>query len=144
MISVKLLFNFIEITIWHVCSPVNLLCTPFNNNTSRGLFLCFHLDPRILILADHPVSDVTPNTYIFQVQYVFEKCYSPTTRTKDSFLFRILVKPSLYACHESQFSSTESRKYPIYLAGTGSSSLFQNVPQNSAVQSNTTLALPGS
>ena len=41
MISVKLLFNFIEITLWHVCSPVNLLCTPFNNNTSRGLFLCF-------------------------------------------------------------------------------------------------------
>lgn len=63
-----------------------------------------HLVPRILIFADHPVGVVTPNTYIFQVQYVFAKCYSPTTRTKDSFLFRILVKPSLYACHESQFS----------------------------------------
>ena len=34
--------NFIEITFWHVCSPVNLLHifrTPFLKNTSEGLLL---------------------------------------------------------------------------------------------------------
>ena len=38
----KLLFNFIEITIWHWCSPVNLLHIfriPFTKNTSGWLLL---------------------------------------------------------------------------------------------------------
>ena len=37
-----MLCNFIEITLWHGCSPVNLLNnfrTPFPENTSRGLLL---------------------------------------------------------------------------------------------------------
>ena len=41
-ISIKLLCNFIEITLWHGCSPVNLLHifrTPFLKNTSGGLLL---------------------------------------------------------------------------------------------------------
>ena len=41
-ISVKLLCNFIEITLWHRCSPVNLLHifrTLFPKNTSLGLLL---------------------------------------------------------------------------------------------------------
>ena len=40
VISVKLQSNFIEITLRHGCSPVNLLCifrTPFPKNTSGGL-----------------------------------------------------------------------------------------------------------
>ena len=42
MISVKLLGNFNEIALWHVCSPVNLLHifkTPFSKNTSWWLLL---------------------------------------------------------------------------------------------------------
>ena len=41
-ISIKLLFNFIEITLWLGCSPVNLLPifrTPFPRNTSWWLLL---------------------------------------------------------------------------------------------------------
>ena len=41
-ISIKLLDNFIEITHWHGCSPVNLLYilrTPFLKNTPRRLLL---------------------------------------------------------------------------------------------------------
>ena len=42
MISIKLLCNFIEITLPHGCSPVNSLYIfrkPFSGNTSGGLFL---------------------------------------------------------------------------------------------------------
>ena len=42
-ISVKLLCNFIEIALWHGCSPVNLLHifrTPSLKNTSGRLLLC--------------------------------------------------------------------------------------------------------
>ena len=45
VISIKLLWNFIEITLWHGCSPVNLLHIfriPFYKNTSRGLLLTIH------------------------------------------------------------------------------------------------------
>ena len=41
----KLLRNFIEIILWHECSPVNLLHafrTPFTKNTSERLLLCLH------------------------------------------------------------------------------------------------------
>ena len=41
-ISIKLQSNFIEITLWHGCSPVNLLHffrTHFLKNTSEGLLL---------------------------------------------------------------------------------------------------------
>ena len=42
VISIKLLCNFIEITFWHGCSPVNLLHisrTPFSKNSSVQLLL---------------------------------------------------------------------------------------------------------
>ena len=42
VISIKLLRNFIETTLWHGCSPVNLLHifrTPFTKNTSERLLL---------------------------------------------------------------------------------------------------------
>ena len=42
MVSIKLFGNFIEITLCHGCSPVNLVHifrTPFPKNTSRGLFV---------------------------------------------------------------------------------------------------------
>ena len=42
VISIKLQSNFIEITLWHECSPVNLLYifrTPFIKNTSGRLLL---------------------------------------------------------------------------------------------------------
>ena len=44
MISINLPSNFIEITLWHGCSPVNLLHifrTPFCRNTSEWLPLFF-------------------------------------------------------------------------------------------------------
>ena len=43
-LSFPLLFKFIEITLWHGCSPVNLLhifSTPFSWNTSEWLLLHF-------------------------------------------------------------------------------------------------------
>ena len=46
VISIKLLWNFIEITLRHGCSPVNLLHifrTPFPKNTSEQLLLCMSL-----------------------------------------------------------------------------------------------------
>ena len=48
VISIKLLCNFIEITLRHGCSPVNLLHifrTPFPRNTSGGLLIS---SPRLL------------------------------------------------------------------------------------------------
>ena len=48
-ISIKLLYKFIEIALWHECSPVNLLRvlrTPFHKNTYGGLLLyrpCNHV-----------------------------------------------------------------------------------------------------
>ena len=42
VISVKFLFNFIEVTLWYGCFPVNLLHifrTPFYSSTSGGLIL---------------------------------------------------------------------------------------------------------
>ena len=42
VISIKLQSNFIEIALWHGCSPVNVLHifrTPFLTNTSGGLLL---------------------------------------------------------------------------------------------------------
>ena len=47
VISVKMLCNFIEITLWHVCSPVNLLHIfriRFPRNTSWWLLLSFALN----------------------------------------------------------------------------------------------------
>ena len=42
-ISIKLQRNVIEITLWHGCSPANLLHifrAPFPKNTSGGLLMC--------------------------------------------------------------------------------------------------------
>ena len=42
VISIKLLGNFIEIKLWHGCSPLNLLHffrTPFSKNTYEGPLL---------------------------------------------------------------------------------------------------------
>ena len=39
VISIKLQSNFIKITFWHGCSPVNLLQTPFTKNTFGRLLL---------------------------------------------------------------------------------------------------------
>ena len=47
MTSLKLLYNFIEIPLWHMFSPVQLLHisrTPFPKNTSGGLLLQFPTD----------------------------------------------------------------------------------------------------
>ena len=44
VISIKMLCNFIEMTLWHVCSPINLLHifrTPFFRNTNGWLLLYF-------------------------------------------------------------------------------------------------------
>ena len=45
-ISIKLQSNFLEIALWHGCSPVNLLHifrTPFLRNTSELLLLIIHV-----------------------------------------------------------------------------------------------------
>ena len=49
--SIKLLCNFIEIALWHGCSPVNLLHisrAPFPKNTSGCLLLCLSISADIL------------------------------------------------------------------------------------------------
>ena len=46
VMSITLLCNFIEIALWHVCSPVNLLHiskTPLPKNTAGWLLLCIKL-----------------------------------------------------------------------------------------------------
>ena len=53
-ILIKLLCNFIEITLRHGCSPVNLLHifrTPFPRNSSGWLLLVLQLSPHLLTLA---------------------------------------------------------------------------------------------
>ena len=53
--SIKLLCNFIEITPWHGCSPVNLLLifrTPFSKNTSGWLLMIYPLFS-LHLLAPH-------------------------------------------------------------------------------------------
>ena len=50
VISIKLLCNFIEIALWHGCSPVNLLNifrTTFSKNTSGWLLLKTHTNQSI-------------------------------------------------------------------------------------------------
>ena len=42
VISIKLLCNFIEITLWYGCSPI--FRTPFTKNTSGRLLLCLLID----------------------------------------------------------------------------------------------------
>ena len=52
VISIKLQSNFNEITLWHGCSPVNLLHifrTPFSKNTSGRLLLYFVLSYFIIV-----------------------------------------------------------------------------------------------
>ena len=52
VISIKLQSNFNEITLWHGCSPLNLLHifrTPFSKNTSGRLLLYFVLSYFIII-----------------------------------------------------------------------------------------------
>ena len=54
VISIKLLCNFIEITLRHGCSPVNVLHifkTSFSKNTSGGLLLQFLLWLEVLCLT---------------------------------------------------------------------------------------------
>ena len=49
LISIRLLWNFIEIILEHGCSPVNLLLifrTPFHRNTSGELFLSIYIFPQ--------------------------------------------------------------------------------------------------
>ena len=49
LISIRLLWNFIEITLEYGCSPVNLLLifrTPFHRNTSGELLLSIYIFPQ--------------------------------------------------------------------------------------------------
>ena len=59
--SIKFLCNFIEITLWHGCSPVNLLHifrTPFLKNGSGGLRLSWLLSISFYIHVSHCVKSV--------------------------------------------------------------------------------------
>ena len=63
VISIKLQSNFIEITLWHECSPVNLLHifrTPFPMNTSGRLRLQIYLDRHKLITCIYFRSSQPP------------------------------------------------------------------------------------
>ena len=63
VISIKWSSNFIEITLWHECSPVNLLHifrTPFPMNTSGRLRLQIYLDRHKLITCIYFRSSQPP------------------------------------------------------------------------------------
>ena len=79
-ISIKLLYNFIEITHWHGCSPVNLmyiLRTSFLKNTPRRLLLDLEdfLHSKIIISAcfSKAYSELfqTPKKELLQKQSIF-------------------------------------------------------------------------
>ena len=81
MIPIKLQSNFIEITLRHGCSPVNLLhiCrTPFTKNTSERLLLNV---PRFLLK-----SESESNCYKFKNIYYEKKNYGAMLITKLSKL----------------------------------------------------------
>ena len=77
VISIKLLCNFIEITFWHGCSPVNLLYifrTPFLKNTfgrlvlkrvALGTYSCFLVIPLISDIFVWKFRTI-PNTFLLQ------------------------------------------------------------------------------
>ena len=72
VVSVKLLCNFIEITLWHGCSTVNLLHifrTPFLRNTSWWLLL--YLEDLIEI----PQKFLQYREIIFVITYGIETTY---------------------------------------------------------------------
>ena len=63
VISIKLQSNLIEITLWHGCSPVNLLHifrTAFTKNTSERLLLCYGIFFRLLGLSGDIVFNPRP------------------------------------------------------------------------------------
>ena len=72
-ISVKLLCNFTQITLWHGCSPVNLLYiwrTPFSKNTSRRLLLGF-LEKKSNCCTIHKHNKAIFVMYPQQVSYTY-------------------------------------------------------------------------
>ena len=63
-ISIKLICNFIEITLRHECSPVNLLhifIKPFTKNTSERLLLCLSFRVCWCLKSEIPNSDKLSN-----------------------------------------------------------------------------------
>ena len=63
-ISIKLESNFIEITLRHGCSPVNLLHisnTPFLKNTSGRLYLLIKCDPNTVMSTPAFFNTVMPH-----------------------------------------------------------------------------------
>ena len=84
-IPIKLLYNFIEIALWHGCSAVSLLHifrTPFLKNTSQGLLVMFLTRWSLTLFA------VTPLKRFFS-QPCFQHCntLSCTRNLADDFLF---------------------------------------------------------
>ena len=68
VIAVKLLCNFIEIALWHGCSPVNLQQisrTPLPKNTSEGLLR--------YILQKQPSTDVLKKTCSENMQLIYRR-----------------------------------------------------------------------
>ena len=64
VISIKLQSNFIEITLRHECSPVNLLhifIKPFTKNTSERLLLCLSFRVCWCLKSEIPNSDKLSN-----------------------------------------------------------------------------------
>ena len=67
VISIKLLFNFIKITLRHGCSPLNLLhifSTPFPKNT-YGWLLLFRIFQHSIEMMEYIMT--TKNTALLQI-----------------------------------------------------------------------------
>ena len=70
-----ILCNFIEITLRHGCSPVNLLHifrTPFTKNTSERLLLLFLACSHFLAQPEHPFSHKVCS---YKTEFVLKICY---------------------------------------------------------------------
>ena len=98
-ISIKLLSNFVEITLRHVCSPVNLLRifrTPFPKNTSGWLLLktpCFLKNISFRLCLKFSATQLSSSSEVFWILAV------PTMlgiTTKTSMAVSVLMNKKAY------------------------------------------------
>ena len=86
-ISIKLQSNFIEITLRHGCSPVNLLHifrTPFSRNTTGCLLL------NLILIRENPLFLLSKCKFFFQIS-LFNECKIPNIMKRPQILAVVSV-----------------------------------------------------
>ena len=85
VISIMFLCNFIEITLQHENSPVNLLQifrTPFPDNTSNGLLASINPELRLAIVLYYPFVFISSRIYALNWCTCFKSCSSRLKKIK--------------------------------------------------------------